>query len=144
MSKSEEDEIYDVIMDLVTEPPYHWHGGAEVAQEDLPLFALLLFSMMRIKEGKAIRLSLGGRDSREPDKAPVEQLEKGGWTVMLKPTPNPSEMALGYSPERQDYACAAFMPGEPKKLLKRETPPTVILVQLPAEMRKVMQEIAPH
>ena len=147
MGRTEEDEIYDLIVDMTSEidpSEFQWHGGAQAAPEDHMLYRLLLFFMARAKEGKTQDSVVQAWEPQDPNEAVRSKLAEGGWTVVLKDLPNPSELAWAYSPERTDYAGAGFIPGEPKKFMSRAKPPYVKVCPIPSEMRKVMQEIASH
>ena len=147
MGRTEEDGIYDLIVDMTSEvdpSEFQWHGGARVDPQDHMLYRLLLFYIARSREGKAHDVVIQGSDPQDSERAVSAKLAEGGWTVMLKELPNPSELAWAYSPERKDYAGAGYIAGEPKKFLSKEKPPYVKICPLPPEMRKVMLEIAPH
>ena len=168
-----QDEAYGYYKEVMSEPPYEWEDGSIVADNDYPLFFLAYlfsgfaeqgkvdFMPLRHREGRSIDesvvLSLTGesqeyRDQVERSAANLpkvgvlagETLRPNFWPLVLKDLPNASGIAWAYSPKRDDYAGAMYLPEQPKKFMKSGRAAGTLRCNLQSDFKKIMQDLAPH
>jgi hypothetical protein len=134
--------------------PPHWPSGEEVEEDDLVLWWALVIFHSAARKGAG-----GGLGSYTGPRSPEDCLTGRGrlllvpeaerrmqtdplvrqWPEIVRGLPNPSNIAWGYSPLRNDYAGARLEPGGERGFMRKTAKPAKVrVIEFPKEWNDVL------